>query len=163
MSPSDPLDPAPSSGKLDPLAELEEIYRHVDREIQACGVVCWMRGVCCDFEKSDHVLYASSLELEYVRRAHPEAFAPGSSLCPFWKEGRCLERERRPLGCRAYHCDESFRDRTESLHEEALRRIQDLTRRAGVEWSYRPFVDSLRAPRGDRDPGFSAPGDAASN
>ena len=108
--------------------ELEALYREVDREIRDTGVVCWTRGLCCDFEKVDHVLYATAIEIAYVREERPGPFPSGSVLCPFWTNGLCGFRERRPLGCRTYFCDERYRDRLEALHEKHLSRLRDLCR-----------------------------------
>ena len=125
-------------------AELEAIYRRVDREISSTGVRCWLRGVCCDFEAQDHRLYASSPELAYVREAHPEPFPPEGVLCPFWKGGMCTERERRPLGCRTYFCDERYRSLTEAIHEKYHAEIRALSERHSIDYSYELFVAALR-------------------
>jgi hypothetical protein len=124
--------------------ELEAIYREVERDTRALGVACWVRGDCCDFERSDHRLYASSVEVAYVRDKHPEAPGGSGPLCPFWKAGRCTERERRPLGCRTYFCDARFRGRLEDLYEASYGRIRDIALRHNIEWFYAPFVDALR-------------------
>lgn len=126
--------------------ELEEIYSEVERAIGSLGVACWGHGDCCNFERCDHRLYASSLEIAYVIDQHPLPFAPGSCLCPFWKEGRCTERERRPLGCRTYFCDTRYRVALEDLHERCYRRLRDASVRAGFPWSYELFVAALRNP-----------------
>ncbi len=123
---------------------LKKIYDDVDQEIQASGVACWVRGLCCDFEKTDHVLYASSLEIAYVREIHPEPFEGGSCLCPFWKDGRCDERTRRPLGCRTYFCDEKYRDQLEAIYEKYYRQITEVATQYSLEWSYQPFVKVMR-------------------
>ena len=132
--------------------ELEELYREVDRRIASTGVECWVRGVCCDFDRTDHRLYASSIEVAYVREKHWQEWPSDSRLCPFWVEGRCTERERRPLGCRTYFCDASFRDETHSIYEVAHRAIQELAARHGLDYRYTPFVDALRTrpPSDDR-------------
>jgi Fe-S-cluster containining protein len=132
--------------------ELEAIYRDVDAATRSLGVGCWARGDCCDFDRCDHVLYASSVELAYVREKHPEAFPAHDALCPFWKEGKCTERERRPLGCRTYFCDRRYRNELEALHESHYRRIRDLAARLGLAWAYAPFVASLRDASGRQAP-----------
>lgn len=125
-------------------AELEAVYDAVDRELEATGVVCRARGICCDFDRSPHVLYASSIETAHVRELHPDPFPGDSNLCPFWVGGLCGLRERRPLGCRTYYCDERFRDTLEAIHEKYHGRIRAIADRHGVPWSYRPFVAVLR-------------------
>ena len=46
-----------------------------------------------------------------------EGFDPASRLCPYWVERRCTARGPRPLGCRAFFCDESKADAMADLHE----------------------------------------------
>jgi len=137
---------------MDPLArqELEEIYRRVDARIAQTGVECWLKSKCCDFEKNEHRLYATSAEIAYTRERHPDPFAADSVLCPFWKDGLCMERDRRPLGCRTYFCDEKYRDALEAIHEEFHQEIQDLAQRHRIPYRYELFVDALRGPRRDR-------------
>jgi Fe-S-cluster containining protein len=124
--------------------EIEEVYRQVDEEIRATGAVCWLRGDCCDFEASPHKLYASSIEIAYVKDRYPDPFPLGSVLCPFWKDRKCTERERRPLGCRTYFCDVRFRDQLEAIYEKHHRKIREIADRHGLEYRYEPFVAALR-------------------
>ncbi|MBI4602604.1 MAG: hypothetical protein HY721_11655, partial [Planctomycetes bacterium] len=128
--------------------DLEALYARVDHEVEALGVACWVRGDCCDFDRCEHRLYASTVELAHVRAKHPEAFEPEGGLCPFWVEGRCTERERRPLGCRTYFCDARYREQLEALHERCLREVRAIAARHGIPWAYAPFVAALRAGRG---------------
>jgi len=123
---------------------LADVYARVDREIRSMGATCWLRGRCCDFETAEHVLFASSAEIAFVRAAHAERFAPHGVLCPFWKDGLCAERERRPLGCRTYFCDPAYSDRVASIHERYHREICALADRFGIEYRYEPFVAALR-------------------
>jgi Fe-S-cluster containining protein len=123
---------------------LAALYLEVDEAIVASGAVCWLRGDCCDFERTDHRLYASSLEIAYVREARPEPFAAEGVLCPFWKAGRCTERERRPLGCRTYFCDPRVKLETEALYERFHSRLKALCEAHGFPYAYLPFVSALR-------------------
>ncbi len=133
-------------------SEIESIYRDLEAEIRALGVGCWARGDCCDFERCDHKLYASSLEVAYVKEKHPKPFPLDGVLCPFWKEGKCTERERRPLGCRTHFCDRRYRTQLESLYEKHYRRIRGLAAKLEIPWSYRPFVNALRDARAEDTP-----------
>ncbi len=126
--------------------ELRAIYTEVDLEIEKLGVECWLKKACCDFERVDHRLYASSVEIAFVRQKHPLAWPHGSVLCPFWQDGLCTERERRPLGCRTYFCDASYREALEALYEKYYARIRTAAQRVGYEWSYQAFVAALRRP-----------------
>jgi Fe-S-cluster containining protein len=147
---TDSLPPAASK-------ELEAVYQELDSQVRALGVACWARGDCCDFERCDHRLYASTVEIAYVLEKRAEtltAGGPGSAkLCPFWKEGKCTERERRPLGCRTFFCDRRYREPLEALYENYHRRLRELAERHALEWRYLPFVDAVRsaAPAGLQD------------
>jgi hypothetical protein len=125
---------------------LEAIYRDVDREILECGVRCERRGDCCDFRRRGHRLYASSLEIAYVKERHPAPFPSGNVLCPFWKGGACAERERRPLGCRTYFCDPRYRRQLEEIYERYHRRIRQACEGHAIPYRYEPFVAALREP-----------------
>ena len=136
-------DPSPATpGSL--FRELEAIYERADADIQQTGAPCFVRGVCCDFETAEHVLYASSVEIAWVQEGHPEASVGASPLCPFWKDGLCTERERRPLGCRTYFCDPAYRDRVGAVYEKHHAAIRESAVRHGVEYRYEPFVAALR-------------------
>lgn len=130
----------PEPARLD----LEALYREVDSEVRALGVGCWVRGDCCDFDRSEHKLYATSLEVLHVREKHPRPLGVESSLCPFWKDGRCTERERRPLGCRTYFCDARHREPLQALHERCHVRLRRIAEAHGLRWSYEPFVPAVR-------------------
>jgi len=127
-------------------AELEAIYARVDEAIRATGAVCILRGDCCDFPRQEHRLWASSVEIAWVREKHPSPFPPRDELCPFWKEGLCTERERRPLGCRTYFCDPRTRDATEAVYERFHEEIRALADRHGLPYRYEDFVAALREP-----------------
>lgn len=123
--------------------ELESIYRDVETELTQSGVTCWLSGQCCDFERSDHQLFASSVEVAYVQEKHGDAIEATAPLCPFWKAGRCTERERRPLGCRTYFCDDRHHDDLLALYERYYQRLRRAAVLEGFEWKYAPFVDEI--------------------
>ena len=126
-------------------SELEAIYQELDSEVRALGVACWARGDCCDFERCDHRLYASSVEIAHVSAKRGQDFPRGSVLCPFWLDGICTERERRPLGCRTYFCDRRYKVPLEALYEKHYRRIQRAAEAHGYAFRYEPFVAALRS------------------
>lgn len=137
---------------------LETSYRELEREVQALGVACWARGDCCDFERSDHRLYASTVEIAHVAATRGRAFPRDSILCPFWHDGKCTERARRPLGCRTYFCDRRFKDALEALYEKHYQHLRRVALENGVDWRYEPFVSALRQGDGEAPlPGDGAP------
>ena len=64
---------------------LEKLYRRVDKEISESGVECWLRGDCCDFEKVDHTLFASSLSLNTSGKNTPSPSPPITHSAPSGK------------------------------------------------------------------------------
>lgn len=132
-------------------ARLRNVYAMVERELRAAdpSPICELSGVCCDFERVDHELWASRLETDFadsfdVERSEESARAPTErTLCPFWIQGRCANREGRPLGCRVYFCDPAWKERGEALYEKAYREIQAIAEEYRYPWSYGRFVSSL--------------------
>jgi Fe-S-cluster containining protein len=132
-------------------AALRLLYAEVEREIAARNPRCDLRGVCCDFEKTDHVLYATRLETDYAvaqAQALGPALAPAAAeapsarkLCPFWKAGRCTHREGRPLGCRIYFCDPGYDG--PPLYERFHAALQALCAASGYPYAYGRFVNEL--------------------
>lgn len=126
-------------------AALGELYRRVDREVAGLGAACWIRGDCCDFEREQHVLYASRLETAYAAEESPGPRAPAPErLCPFWQGRKCALRDRRPLGCRTHFCDRRYRAALEEIHERYLAEIRRISERSGIPWDYAPFPQAVR-------------------
>lgn len=145
--PETPRETSPVEGAgLPPAArdELEALFEGVDRAVAETGAVCQARGVCCDFTRSEHTLWATWVEVAWVLETHAERWKPDDPLCPFWQGGLCTERERRPLGCRTYFCDPRSRDELERIHETFHERLRDLADRHGLPYRYIPFVRAVR-------------------
>lgn len=124
---------------------LDGIYRRLQDDIAATGVVCRQRGLCCDFEKMDHVLFCSTLELENMASApRYEAANASGRLCPFWKDGMCEARDVRPLGCRVYYCDTSYTaEHSQRVYEKYHRDIEELARESNTDYAYVPMIAAL--------------------
>jgi Fe-S-cluster containining protein len=122
---------------------LEALYAELDRVVAAAAPRCDLSGRCCDFESSDHVLFATELEAHYLLD-RSGAWAPNGPLCPFWKSRLCSARHGRPLGCRIYFCDPAHRDRMPALYERFQARIRAIHDEHGLEYRYAPLVDTLR-------------------
>lgn len=127
------------------LAELAALYARLDEELAKRRPICVARGVCCEFEKVDHELYASQLEVDYAL-AHGEKLPDPSAAnrCRYHLEGRCQNRVGRPLGCRAYFCDPSFKSEMEDIYQRYYKEIQEICRTHQYPWSYGPFVELLK-------------------
>jgi Fe-S-cluster containining protein len=134
---------------------LEAIYRELEEAIAKTRPRCDLTGRCCDFESSGHTLFATELEARYLlaRASGPPStllagtgplVPPPNRLCPFWKNRLCTAREGRPLGCRVYFCDSSYRDLMPELYERFQARIRALHDELGLPYRYAPLVETLR-------------------
>ncbi len=138
------------SSRQSAFAALENLYQRLEQEINQRRPICVARGVCCEFEKVDHELYASQLEVDYAL-VHGEEL-PGQSAanrCRYHLEGRCHNRVGRPLGCRAYFCDPSFKTEMEDLYQRYYKEIQEICNTHQYPWSYGPFVELLKRSQAD--------------
>jgi Fe-S-cluster containining protein len=121
------------------------VYRDLDREIAAAAPVCQLSGRCCRFKEWGHTLFLSRPEAD---RLLSVKFAPGAVIdergCPYQVGGLCTARERRPLGCRVYFCDQGFAGQAEVLSERYLRQLKQLHQATGTPWEYRPLIEYLR-------------------
>jgi hypothetical protein len=127
-------------------ARLAAIYRDLDAEIARLAPRCDARGICCDFDRVDHVLYASKLEVDYVKDHDPEGrrLRPSGNACPFLEGGRCGARGVRMIGCRTYFCQEGFEPFGAELYERHYARVKAIARDLGLEWRYAPALELLR-------------------
>ncbi len=126
-------------------AALAALYGRVDAEISARNPRCELSGRCCDFPTSGHRLYASSLESAFaVATASAGVPDAPSGLCPWHVEGRCTQRQGRPLGCRVYFCDPGFADEMPAVYERYHAEVRALHDEFGIAYEYRPFVEAVR-------------------
>lgn len=132
-------------------AGLEKIYQDLEAELQQFGPRCQQSGFCCDFEAAGHTLFASSVEMAYLKAREKVGQKPvTANRCPLLVDGRCSVHRHRGLGCRVYFCDPAFAGPMPDIHERFYKRIQNLWQEAGAEagidWAYRPWLDWLSEP-----------------
>jgi len=125
---------------------LREVYRSLDAEVARLAPRCDARGVCCDFDLVDHVLYASALEIDLVKEHLPrERYERDTgNRCPLLEDGRCGARDVRMLGCRTYFCQPGWEPHASELYERHYARIQAIAREHGLDWSYAPALRLMR-------------------
>lgn len=138
-------------------AALESLYARLEAEIRAVSPICVARGVCCEFEKVDHELFATVLETDYAiwheaapaqaagKPAMPPSAIPGR--CRYHVEGLCANREGRPLGCRSYFCDPRFQESMEALYSRCYEEIRKICLETGYPWGYGKFAEMLKGRR----------------
>ncbi|HUW32755.1 MAG TPA: YkgJ family cysteine cluster protein [Planctomycetota bacterium] len=122
------------------------IYRDVEAALAGKGFRCEACGRCCDFARNDYILYASRIESDLVQRKTGRQPELVSGRCCFQDvSGRCTIHQWGPLGCRTFFCTAAagnvpdHHHAFESVHEDALRRIKELTEQTGAEWDYGRF------------------------
>ena len=140
------IDPAARRAPREAYERLAAIYRDLDAEVARLGPRCDARGVCCDFDLVDHVLYASKLEIDLVKDHDPAArhLAPSGNRCPFLTDGRCGAREHRMLGCRTYFCQEGWEPHASELYERHYARVKAIARDLELDWTYAPALEQFR-------------------
>lgn len=143
--------------------ELRQLYGDLESAIARHAPRCEASGRCCRFAEYDHVLFLTRLEAEALIEAGPiDGERVGPDHCPYQVGTVCTARDQRPLGCRIYFCDPSFREQQFDLSEEFLNRLKRVHRRWGIAWDYAPLVDHLRrlhSERATRPPSTPSPTD----
>ena len=137
-------------------AQLVSLYDDLERDIAHAAPRCETRGLCCDFRKSEHRLYASAVEVAFVLENRPDVVQDDQHLCPFFSDGLCRARAVRPLGCRLYFCDPGYAPAMEELSERYHTRLKALVDRSGGPWDYAPFVDAVRPSLAPSEPSADA-------
>ncbi len=117
-------------------------YRRVDRAVSRLGAKCTACGNCCYFDRG-FVLYASSLEVEYLlsNAGAPSELVPGR--CPYHGPPMCKAWDSRPLGCRTYFCESGRKADLEEIHNRALRVLKRVSSREGLGWRYAPLLELI--------------------
>lgn len=123
---------------------MREFYDRLERETAGLGGACHACGGCCRFDEAEHLLYASTLEREYLKTVSPVPPPPGDPAlrelidsglrCPYQIGNTCEARGGRVLGCRLHFCagGEAVAEQAEEWH----RRLAELHDRLGAAWGY---------------------------
>lgn len=163
-------------------ASIRALYADLAEVVAERRPVCNASGRCCKFEQYGHRLYVTGLEIAWflrgvqglgsgVRGEHAETSGVGISLqqlepatshqqpapapnCPYQISGLCSTHTIRPLGCRAFFCEEGteawqqdttehFLDRLKRLHAEHDLPYAYMEWRAGLDEAGRVLGDSI--------------------
>lgn len=119
------------------------IYGEADAAVAAAGPVCQSSGRCCRFIDYGHTLFLSELEADVLLESAPDYSEVSKEGCPFQVNNLCTARDERPLGCRVYFCDPSFKDRMPEIMEAGITQLKQLTLEVGREWKYAPLHEFL--------------------
>lgn len=129
------------------VAELQALYAWADAKIAAYSPRCEASGNCCRFKEYGHRLYLCQVEAGYLlENAPPYPLPADEAGCPFQVDGLCTRRENRPLGCRVYFCDPSFSGAMETIMEEGVRRLKEITEKHHLGWDYASLHAFLNNP-----------------
>ena len=81
-------------------SELIILYQRLEEELIPLNPGCSKCGICCDFSKFDHVLYASGIEVNFIiQHIKVPDFNVLDNICPFLKDNQCSIGNFRMLGC----------------------------------------------------------------
>ncbi len=121
---------------------IKTLYQDLDRQIQSRGPTCWVSGRCCNFNAYGHRLYVTALEIAWVLRQHethnaqqtgdhnahldPLLNMDTQGPCPFQTDGLCSVHAIRPLGCRAFFCQQGTQAWQNELYESFLAKLRTL-------------------------------------
>ena len=114
---------------------VREIYRQIDRRIEAVGASCENCGLCCDFTRFGHRLYVTTLEILYLLHGLPHQSASSGGLqtkpiisgrCLYQQDQGCLMRPNRPASCRIFYCRDLDNDFQNELTEQVLQKLRRL-------------------------------------
>ncbi len=135
------VDQAKANAEL--LDELAKLHTQLDAEIAALNVRCWGSGACCRFDQAGHRLFVSTAELAYLLVGGPPPAATRLGRCPYQIGPRCTARDRRPIGCRIYFCDDSVQDALGEIYSRYHRRICQLHSRISLVYHYVELTAAL--------------------
>lgn len=125
--------------------KLQGIYKELDEELAKVSPGCDACGECCNFGKFDHVLYATMIEVNYIKRnvSVPQNHSD-KNICPFLVDQKCTIRDYRTLGCRVFYCNPNYqKNLSQEIYNKYYRKIKDLAHTHDLEWRYAPMLQLL--------------------
>ena len=125
-------------------SELTILYQRLEEELMQINPGCNECGICCDFSKFDHVLYASSIEVNFItQHIKVPDFNVLDNICPFLKNNQCSIRNFRMLGCRVFYCNPHYQGISQDVYEKYHHRIKELSTKYNITWEYKSFLNQL--------------------
>src|SRR4051794_25308496 len=92
-----------AAARPDVVKAIGEVYRDLQREIDARKPICVVSGRCCRFEEYGHRLFVTTVEMAAFYRSCEPASGPWDGRgCPFQSRGLCGVHAIRPFGCRIF-------------------------------------------------------------
>lgn len=126
---------------------IRDLYADLDQAVAERRPVCNASGRCCKFEEFGHRLYVTGLEIAWFfqnvesvdaneGRDIPLQQAASSPNCPYQIGGLCSTHAIRPLGCRAFFCEEGTEDWQQETTELFLERLKQLHAEQNLPYQY---------------------------
>lgn len=134
-------------------SDITKIYKELEAELASINPCCDACGTCCHFDTFDHVLYASTIETDYIlKNVDVPPFDPDQGTCPFLINNKCTIREYRTLGCRVFFCNPDYKEKYQDIYNKYYAMIKDLAMRNQTDlpdlgqagWHYAPMMKLLK-------------------
>lgn len=125
---------------------VEEIYQHLQSQLDQTNPHCSACGQCCDFESFGHRLYLTTPELLYFNaRLAEHRLAPRpmtGGICPWRVDGKCTVYAWRFAGCRIFTCTGDA-DLQSRLSEDILSQMKRICQTLNLPYQYRDLRTAL--------------------
>lgn len=132
-------------GRTENNSDITKIYKELEAELASINPGCDACGTCCHFDIFDHVLYASTIETDYIlKNVNVPPFDPDQGTCLFLINNKCTIREYRTLGCRVFFCNPDYKEKYQDIYNKYYTMIKDLAVRYQTEWHYAPMMKLLK-------------------
>ena len=135
------------------LKEIEKLYDDIEGHLAGLNLNCENCGKCCDFDRFDHRLYVTTLEILYFwnnlnkqKISFPQDLISDQkfSRCPYQQGQGCLARAFRPSGCRIFFCRDVPSKFQHELMEKCMQRLYVLHDKYEVLYYCADILDWLK-------------------
>ncbi len=124
-------------------ALMRQLEMQAQEQLRIHRPVCLASGKCCNFEQHGHSMWLTGLEVAWTLSQTPSAPSADQVAtsvrqgnCPFLAQGMCGIHQARPLGCRAYFCDQAGQGWQEAMMESWLGQIRSLHTELEIPYRY---------------------------
>ena len=100
-------------------SELSLLYQHLEKELTQLNPGCNTCGTCCNFSTFGHVLYTSSIEVNYItQNVEVPDFNISDNVCPFLKDNQCSIRDFQNTWLPYFYCNPHYKEILYDLYEK---------------------------------------------
>jgi len=131
-------------GKNVVFERIKSLYSCLDAELESLGLACRVCGRCCNFLRLQEILYASSLEVDYlVENSGPPPAPEKEGNCPYLRGNLCSAHPFRTLGCRTFFCEGLPKEVMQEIYHRYYGELKLIAEEFGWPWLYAPFLEQL--------------------